>query len=375
MKLRASVKILIGFAALSAGAYYGREFWAARAVDGLEFAPIAPGVVNLVAVERASGFRIIVANQMAYLAQAQSQGFEAPDAGEDTGEVTRKRLPLREMLQAMNGDADAMGRFVSALNEIDRDVIDPRAPVWTAEDMRKALRGEAPDLVPKLEADLNVRLDGTPLPYLRRRALEAGIVIEYPVEIDAPVAPGGKVVARIREPYLPKLLADVEQRVKQKFDLTPEMLKGYYLEEATKHLEDQRERENVRRSLEQRIGEARAVQLAELPERVLAHTTVVVSDRLMERASYSRQEGALSKPAYDLSLELADEGRKRLWQYSRRKKGFQLLLVADGIAIAAPRIDHELSDRHVTIRNMPDEGLVRDAVEMLNKTKSGGTQS
>ena len=72
---------------------------------------------------------------------------------------------------------------------------------------------------------------------------------------------------------------------------------------------------------------------------------------------------------FDLSVDVSDEGRRRLWKYSKERVGTQLLLVADGIPIAAPRIQHELAQDSLTITQMEDEVLVRDAVEMLNQKR------
>jgi preprotein translocase subunit SecD len=70
---------------------------------------------------------------------------------------------------------------------------------------------------------------------------------------------------------------------------------------------------------------------------------------------------------HDLTINMTEEGRRRLWQYSKSRVGTQLLLIADGIAIAAPRIQHELAQGNLTITQMRDEVLLRDATDMLNK--------
>ncbi len=74
----------------------------------------------------------------------------------------------------------------------------------------------------------------------------------------------------------------------------------------------------------------------------------------------------------DLTIEMTDEGRRRLWQYSEDKIGTQLLLIVDGVAIAAPKISHELAQGELTITQMADEGLVKeDTVNAINKGKKG----
>ena len=76
------------------------------------------------------------------------------------------------------------------------------------------------------------------------------------------------------------------------------------------------------------------------------------------------------KPLYDLVLDLNDEGRDRLWKYSRNKVGTQLLLIVDGVAIAAPRVRHELAQKTVTITQMPDKALIQDAIDDI-RTSTG----
>jgi hypothetical protein len=75
---------------------------------------------------------------------------------------------------------------------------------------------------------------------------------------------------------------------------------------------------------------------------------------------------------HDLTVKLTPEGRDRLWQYSRGRVNSQLLLIVNGIAIAAPRIQHELAQGELTITQMPDEVLVRDAVEIINENNRKG---
>jgi preprotein translocase subunit SecD len=65
-------------------------------------------------------------------------------------------------------------------------------------------------------------------------------------------------------------------------------------------------------------------------------------------------------------VSLTDPGRRRIWQFSRRNPGAQLLFIVDGNAIAAPRIRHELSSSSIAITQIPDRGLVEDAVEQIN---------
>ena len=69
----------------------------------------------------------------------------------------------------------------------------------------------------------------------------------------------------------------------------------------------------------------------------------------------------------DITINLTDEGRMRLWKYSVGRVESHLLLVADGIPIAAPIIRDELREGELTITQMEDEALVKDAVDALNR--------
>jgi hypothetical protein len=62
---------------------------------------------------------------------------------------------------------------------------------------------------------------------------------------------------------------------------------------------------------------------------------------------------------------LNDEGRLRLWQYTRRHPKTQLLFAVDGIAIAAPIVQHEMKYPVAEILNVSDEVDARKAVQVI----------
>lgn len=370
MKLKSGTVIALAFAAVFGGGWAVREAITDRLVMQEKFAPLVPGRVNVVGLAPGSGYRIIVANQMAQLVQT-SDTFGGEAADEESGATEgaiKRRLPVREMLRVLAGDGKALGTFAMILNEMaENDDWPTERVVWRAEDIRKALDGDA-SLRARLVRDLNVELDGTPLPRLRITSFENGIVLDYPVSVTVNI--GGKptlVTGRVQEPYRPGIMRVVENEIKDKADLTPQVIAGFYRLEAEAILKQPGKRENVRQILESRISEARAKELAEKPARVLEKAIVVVNDSLVENASYRGYEDADGKKAYDLSLNVNDEGRRRLWQYSKRRMGSQLLLCADGIPIAAPMIKHELPEGTLRITRMKDEVLVRSAVDDLNR--------
>lgn len=367
MKIRSSTKIGIGFAALvsiTCGAYYVGIRYAVRNEN---FSPVVPGKVNLVGIDPGAGYQIIVANQMAQLVQASDQfgGKETADGGATEGAI-KKRIPVKELLGVLRGDTEAVGPFVMTMNEMSENDLPPVAPVWKAEDLRKALDGDKA-LEAKLVTDLNMKLDGTPLSKLRISSLENGIIVDSPVPVHILYeGQPREVVGRVKEAYRPRLMRAVETRYADKANLTREMQAGYYQEEAAKVLAGDQTKEDIRRSLESIIDPGNAKHRAETAERVIRSASVVVNEKQINAVS-SREYDTSDGKRYDITIGMTDEGRRRLWKYSLNRVGTHLLLISDGVAIAAPRIRHDLAQGEYTITQMQDAVLVRDAVESLKE--------
>lgn len=379
--IRSSTKIAIGFGLLAAAFYFGRNMWAAYNVDHLNFPELQPTGVNLVAVNPGAGYRIIVANQIAQLVEGAAGEFDAPtDSGthgddSDSGDTAPKRIPIREMLQSLQGNEDALSHFVSSINDLGESRLPPTRIIWTSEDIQKALDGDQ-EMAKKLEDDLNVTFDGEPLEHLSKSAVLDGIVISCPVQVQVPVGSEVKTLtAHVLEPYKSVLMRSVEKRLENKFDVTDSMMAGYYRDEVQKLIAQPKQKENVRQSLLDQISPKRLQRYAAAPERILRNAKILVNDNLIEGASYSKVETPDGKALYNLDIRLSNDGRLRLWQYSRLKPNFQLLLIVDGIAIAAPRINGELARDEVTITQLPDEGLVQDAVDRMNQKSGQGVKN
>jgi hypothetical protein len=369
--MSASTKIAVGFVVLVAIIFGGYHFATGWMIGGKKFEPIEPGRVTLLGVAPGSGYRIIVANQIAQLVEVGDGGFAAPgggDAGPTEGAI-KKRLPMREMLQSLRGDEEALGRFLMILNEMGegRGDYSPNAPVWKAEDLRKALDGDA-EYEARLVKDLNVHLDGSPREEISKFSLENGILIDAPVPVRVLLGDEERtMIGRVKMPYRPQFIQRVEAQYREKF-ATDAMIAGHYVEEARRVLDDPNLKEDVRRTIESRIDEKYLARLAGPAEHILQRAHVIVNDSLIESATTRKTEGPDGKPLIDLRVRLTEEGRQRLWQYSRNRIGTQLLLVVDGVAIAAPRVEHQLAQRDVTITQLPDPILVEDAVNIMNKT-------
>ena len=212
-----------------------------------------------------------------------------------------------------------------------------------------------------------MKMDGLPLSILDFDSMENGIIIETPVPMSIPI--GGEikeVIGLVQEPYRPRIMKAIEARLKDKGNVTREMQAGYYKEEAEKILKSPKNREIVADSLKGMISKETAAKRTENPKRVLGSASVIVSDNFITGASFREYKGPDNKPLYDLVITLNDEGRKRLWQYSKKRVGTQILITADGIPVAAPRIRHELEQGELTITQMQDRTLVEEAVDSIN---------
>ncbi len=376
MKVRSSTRITIAFVLVVAAVFYGHRIYSNWRVSQIKFPPIEPGQVSLLGVDTGAGFKIVVANRMAQLRETSGESFRkgSRSGGDDdrdsrSDSSSRKsRIPVSDMIGALKGDEEKLSKFVMTMNEITDEKLPPERVYWEASDLEKALNGDQ-QLKDKLIKDLNVQLDGTPLPELRMRSLEDGIVLKLPVPIHVSVNGGSKTMyATVLRPYKPRLMQAVEQRYEDKAVVDTQMRVGYYIEESKKLLASPKDREIVSDTLKGMLDKREVEKLAVAPEHVLSSVQVVVNDSMINAAQY-RPYDTPSGKMYDLTVDLTNEGSDRLWRYSKDRVGTQLLLIAGGMAIAAPRIGEELAQRSLEVKQLPDEGLVRDAVDLINRAK------
>ena len=371
LKLRKEHKIAIGFTVLALGSYFGYQGVATYMVDRVVFPEIKPGRVSIIGINAGKGYRIIVANQVAQLITNPNEEFGSEnisyDDNDDTG-GNKKRVPLREMLKTLEGDEVALGKLITDMNDDLKKADMPTVEVpWTPEKIEKAIGGDA-TLKAQLEKDLNVHLDGTPLAEIRPQSLQNGIVLICKVPIDVKVAGVTKTMnGEIKIPYVPRFVRDVVKLYQDDFNPSRAVIAGNYGLTAQALAEKPSDREDVAKSLRTRIDPKSLNSLyADAPSRILANANVVLNESLIEDCSYKAVAGPNGKKLYTIVMNMTDEGRKRLWQFSCRNKGTQLLVVVDGVAIAAPRIRSELAQSEISITQLPDEGLVQDTVELIN---------
>ena len=376
--MRSGTKIFIGFVALVAGGCFAYSRITSAMILGKHFPKIEPGRVNLLGVDTGKGYRIVVQNQIATLIQGASEEFSAPDNSttkDDAGDVSdRRRIPIREMLQTLQGDTKALSALIAIMNDIHEGNLPPVRVIWDAADVKRAIDGDA-SLRARLEDNLGVHLDGTPLAQIRFSSVQNVIVLRCPVDVKVPDESGKRVMTgTILQPYKPVFSQIVESQYEEKANVTHAMILGYIRTEADRLQAEPNARENVSQALLARIDPERLRNFAAAPERVLQSAQVVINDDSIEGATRIERDSTNGVRFYDLRIDLTDDGRQRLWQYSKLRVGSQLLLVVDGIAIGAPRIEHELVGGEVTISQLPDKTLVDDAVQLMNNAKKRGKQ-
>lgn len=373
MRLRSSSKIFIGFVATVAIVWLAFNKVQDWLIMGQKFSPVAPTSVDIVGITP-NGYRVIVSNEVAQLVETQG-GFQAgqPNEADDSSNTegaVKKKISVKDMLGVLQGSPKSLSAFLMAMNDINENDLPPVRVEWTKPDLSKALSGDKP-LRDKLERDLNMKLDGSPLPELNIAAIQNGIVVDVPVTVDVNIA--GRVTpvtGTILYAYKPRMLKAVDADVAQdagKIDNTT--ITGYYKQEAEKVLQ-KGPKENVAQVLKDQISDATAARYAEYPKRILSTATIVVNDNYIDNASYSTYASPNGKPLYALHISLNDEGRRRLWQYSRRRVGDQILLTSNGVAIAVATIQHSLMGGDVTITQMKDQGLLDDLIANIHTQKS-----
>jgi hypothetical protein len=371
-KLRVSTWIGISAVTLAAGGYFGVRQLSSYLIGREHFSPVAPGTVNLVGISPGRGYRIIIANDVAQLVETQGdfKGDSGSGSAGPTEGAIKKRVPMREMLGVLRGDGKSLGNLVMIMNEMqESDEWPPTRIYWKKDDLEKAITGDL-RLRNRLEHDLNVKLNGMPLPQLNRNSLENGIFIVAPVEMEVEIDGKKRLVkGETLQPFKPNLIRATEGHYQDKANVDDTMIAGYYGDEAKTAIENPTRREDVAKSIRQLYSKKTMEDRLQAPRHLLESATVVLNQSFVEDASYRSYKTNDGKTLCDLTVDLNDEGRRRLWKYSHNRVGSQILLIADDIAIAAPRIEHELALSELTITQMPDETLVRDAVQSIKNSR------
>lgn len=366
MKITGSLKFVLSVLTVILVVWLGWKGYGAFQLRNVTLDPIEPGRINVMAISPASGYRIVVANQVAYLAKYEGGEEEHAMASGSESLANASRLPLRELIQTLQGDEKALGPLVMRLNEWADTDTSLYVKVWKQEDILEALNGNE-EKRRSLENDLNVTLEGKPLPTINVGNIVEGIMIDSPVTMDVQV--GGvtrTLTGRVQELYQPQFCREVETEIDKEFNPSDAAITGIYREIA-QQMQSSNKHEDVARSLQRKIDPARLAGLTEPVNKVLKNTVVLLNESHIEAARFENYEIGANKTTNDIHFDLTNPGRLRLWKYSRENTGFQLLFVVDSIAISAPRVKTELPEKAATIRQVPSKRLVADAVELLNE--------
>jgi hypothetical protein len=374
-KIRTSTKIFFGFILVSAGAYEAYNKIQDVMIMGQKFAPIAPKRVNIVGITPV-GYKVIIANEVAQLVETQGdfrEGNSNADDSTDSDSAVKKKISIKDMLGCLQGNQKSLSAFLTSMNDFSENDLPPVRVLWSKSDLEKALNHD-PILAKKLESDLNMHLDGTPLPTVNFHSLQNGIVLEVPVPVHLQIAGQLQtVVGTILIGYKPRMIRGVDADLAQEQgQITNTTVVGYYKQEAEKTLAGGKGlgKEDIAATLKDFISDARAADYAKYPEELLRTAFVVVNSDYITSADYTTYTSQNGKPLYNLHINLNDEGRRRLWQYTRRRVGDQILLCSDGVGIAAARIQQPLAFGQVEITHMTDQNLLDDLVANIKAEAS-----
>lgn len=366
MKFSGSLKFVLTVVGIILVIWFGWKGYTSYRLRNVVLSPIKPGRVNVIAISPYAGYKIIVANQIAYLAKSENTEEGSEMAAGNDSIANASRLPLRELIQTLQGDETALGPLLMRLNDWPDTDTAIRTPVWKKEDIELALIGDQ-KLKSKLEKDLNVTLQGRPLDTINVSTIIEGIMIDSPVPVKVFI--DGKettLVGRVREHYQPRFCVEVEERLDEKFNPPDSYIAGVYKEIADRYALDGGV-EVISESLKKRIATPRLDVLVAPVNRVLKNTVVLLNEGHITSAEYRTYDISQNRKTNDITLGLTEDGQMRLWKYSHDHNGFQLLFIVDSIAIAAPKVTSELPENIATIRRVPSKELVDDAVNLLNE--------
>ncbi|MBS1707825.1 MAG: hypothetical protein JSS65_03785 [Armatimonadetes bacterium] len=363
---RASLKVTAVALLISAGLFLGYRAWGDVQLNGYTPTPIPPGDVTLVGIDSKGHYRIIVANEVAQLAEVTNSGA-GKASSMDADSTNIRRIPIKEFLGSLRGDEKDLSWLVMSMNKMSQDDLPPTKVEWASADVEKALAGD-PELKAKLESDLHLGLDGTPPDTLRLKTLLNGIVLDLPVKVQVPVEGIDKTLtATVQEAFMSRFAQDVQKKINEKFNPPQEMITAWYRDIALDVLNGKRAKEDIAAILKTKTSTSRQQALAEKPERLLQSSKVLLNDKQITGATVQSYQGQGNKTYANLTLRVTDDGRMRLWKYSHGRQEFHLMFVVNGVPLAAPKIDTELSSNEIVLRQLPNVELAQEAADFINK--------
>jgi hypothetical protein len=362
MKLRASTKIAVGFVLTVAGVLGGSMAYTKFRLIGVELTPIESSQFCLLAVGPQAPVRVLTANHMAQIVEVEG-GLEntgTDSEGAQTGSIKR-RIPVKELLGVLNGNSDSVAEFLQLMRRSqDEDAPSENAPMWTSEDIEKALGGD-PILKAKLEKDTNATIDGTPLSDLNLISFYDGIRIKIPVTVNVKNAKGSTLqgfdIVTFRPHFMVRFYKSMQEKFYDRASLGmfyKQFINGKTKEEAKASLDT-----SLRKLIEDAAG---SDELGKL--NLIGRECVILANRSMIKSGEMKKVVEGGEETYDLKLVMQGDGPPRLWKFSA-EGGKRLLVVSQFVPIASATIGTQLSGEELVIKQITDKNLVSQAVETL----------
>ena len=249
--MRASSKIALSFSILAIIFWAGYKLYPTWKLHSFEPKSLVPGHLNFISFSENAPFQMISSNHTISI-------INHPKKNQTQTYQHQKKIPLKEVIETLQRHPKALERLAMFFMHQDESKMPFQQIIWDIPSLHQALSGH-PLLTQRLENDLNVKLDGTPLPYIRKSAYENGIVIKIPLSITIHSASGNQTLnSFISEPYKPNLIKNLEKKLGQHLIITPQILKKTY----QSFFPDTSKRENVKRSLQHRISSDRVQHLS-----------------------------------------------------------------------------------------------------------------
>lgn len=367
-KLRTGIWFVIAVAAVIGLWYGGNELYTRLVILPRNYPRLEPGKVSLIGLS-VPGYHIVVSNGIARLQVGSPSKFGGPNRSSATG----NSIPMHGLIGTLRLEPEAANELVRALNDI-RYEIEPLADrIWTNERIEQAIAAPGEERT-ELEYDLATRLNGEGVERVSWDHLTTGIWIEVPVPLHVPSAKGTEiVVAKVLVPFRTRLSIGAENNLKRLLtrgrlaeDLRPEpqTIAGVY--NAALDTAEQQGFEDVAGSLRGVYSPEAAARMAEPVLKVLREVEVLVTEKTIvgaEMEAVPREDG--KGDFYSILLEVAEESRDRLWQYTYKHPASQLLLVSNGVAIAAPVVRHEIKYSTVEITGIAEQELAEEALAFI----------
>ena len=364
MKLRPSTKILLGFVGTIAIAKAGSLGYTKLKLVGVELHPIPSSDFCMVAIGPKAGVKTIVANQMVQIVEASDkfEGGGTDDGGAQSGSV-KKRIPVKELVGVLGGDSESAQIFINRMKDVGTDNESAEeAPLWTKEDILKALNGDA-NLRSKLDHDLNVTPDGNPDPKINQLCFFYGIRIKVGVTLKVPNAKGQDIKTSDIVNFKPRFMSQFYKSMETKF-LDRTQLQTYYSSFLKEDKPDRLDIPEVLNRVFQRVENSDQLKKAQT---IASNALILVNQSMVENVAMEEStDGKVT--TYDLKIRLTPEGKNRLWKFSE-DGGTQLLVISKGVAIAAATIGTKLNSQELVIKQIADRRLVEEAVKLVLSSK------